>query len=555
MVRLQSSEQGEGAHPQVVDLLLNSAAGNKRTRAQTSSLDYKISSGSTNRAGNEQTIVTTAKVSGSEKQRQHKESGNQNGGQLPQQQQQRPKIATRARGSSGIPPRKAKLELSDLQGMTEEQIMQALYADPELAELAAEQITQAQMQSNQKHRKAGGIGSNSSKASGSRADKIIKENGFPYEQWLVLLVIVGFGFYHLYKSMSGKTGHVSKIKREGSLPKGKSKHSWKSKNFRGINPASSKKKDSISTAVESSDDADVDKVVAEIEGISTKSMKSIDASNATTKKSNKVKKKKKPVSSSKLADNRAENSQSKDDEGTSNMKVTNSAPQLYASTVIGVEDYGDHPVEADVWETVSKSKNNSSKVKNLEALVVEESKTTIVVGKIDTVKSSTKLDIPKEDVEVAKADVTPAIASELEPSQVQESDGEILITVNGATQAPVEEKKLENVEVPNLNTSTDGSPNKNGKENGSIKKKKKKKLIGVSGIENGRNENTDADAEYALKLQKEEEKLAELEEQKQLAAALAASSVGEKQEIDDWAEVITKKKKSVMATKLDDIVE
>lgn len=566
MVRLQSSEPGEGAHPQVVDLLLNSAAGSKRTRAQTSSLDYKNSGGSNNRAVIDQNIVTTAKVLSSEQQRQQKASNNQNSGQS-QQQQQRPKTATRARGSSGIPPRKAKIELSDLQGMTEDQIMQALYADPELAELAAEQIAQAQKHSNQKQRKAGGVGSNSSKASGNRGDKMIKEKGFPYEQWAVLLILVGFGVYHLFKSMSkrgSKSAHASKPKREISLSKGKNKNiGSKNRNSRGNNSATSKKRDTISTPVEPSAVAEVEKVVAEIEGISsTKSVKSLEFSDGKTKKTTKPKKKKKVGSSLKTTDNPANTSQSAsneslhttDEDEAETFKQTNSPTPLYSKSVIGVEDYGEPPADDEVWETVSKPKNASGKIKNVESLIVVETSETksnlatvqIRETAVEFVKPSVK---PLKETTSAQTLTKPPNSLELEPAQPLQVDVSISIVKNGESQVPVVENQLACKEVSDLNSSS-ASASKNGTSNGSTKKKKKKKPAATK----DKAENTDSDAVFALQLQQEEEKLVELE-QEQLAAVLLASSAGEQQETVAWAEVTTKKKKIGNAAKSNEDVE
>jgi hypothetical protein len=132
--------------------------------------------------------------------------------QYEQQQQQpakqqpdpprRSPYATRARGSSGIPP--PTLDLNDLEGMNEEELMQALYNDPELAELAAE--------AGRAKKATGGSTSSSSRKAKAKAG-ITKDGyypshiqekmqeGIPVVQWIIILLLLGAGLYQLKKTL------------------------------------------------------------------------------------------------------------------------------------------------------------------------------------------------------------------------------------------------------------------------------------------------------------------------------------------------------------------
>ncbi len=158
-------------------------------------------------------------------------------GQLPEQQQQeeeqfqqqqmddsRPKISTRARGSSGIPPR-GKLQLEDLQGMSEHEITRALYEDPELAAAAAAAAppvgndkpnTESSTRSSTTSEKS----SSKKTPAGKRVDGL-KERGFPFVQWAVILLLLGFAIYRIYKSMVG-TSTKARNKKPIKIIKSKS---------------------------------------------------------------------------------------------------------------------------------------------------------------------------------------------------------------------------------------------------------------------------------------------------------------------------------------------
>jgi hypothetical protein len=223
-----------GPNAEIVDQILEGAApaASKRSRpTSVSSLDYQA------RAKKDQ--LTTTKP-GKRKPQQQQQPDQQ-------QQQYRRSISTRARGSSGPPPR--KFDLSDLEGMDEDQLLQALYEDPELAATAAKAAEQAKKQK-RSTRKAS---SNTRKASSTTppkdqyyrsADGSVKDvgqypehlremidGGVPVTQWVILLVLLCAGLYQLRKAVVGPpaTAVSTSPLKTRSADKGKTKASKQQK--------------------------------------------------------------------------------------------------------------------------------------------------------------------------------------------------------------------------------------------------------------------------------------------------------------------------------------
>jgi len=148
---------------------------------------------------------------------------------------------TRARGGGGIP--QTKFDFSDLEGMTEEEIMQALYDDPKLAAAAAaaaEKMKKSESTKTNKppkqQRSENNGGNNYKRSTTSRTVsshpehlRAMMEEGVPIKQWIVLLVLIGVGLYQLKKATFGfakknvqKSKKVEKsFVRKGSKKKGK----------------------------------------------------------------------------------------------------------------------------------------------------------------------------------------------------------------------------------------------------------------------------------------------------------------------------------------------
>ena len=122
-----------------------------------------------------------------QKLQRHTTRGSQN--QMQNQPEQNPMReytgnTTRACGSRGIPETKLPplSNLEDLDGMSEEEIAQALQENPHLANLAAEQAGTPRRQ-----RKTEAL---------DRLD-MLKEQGVPYQQWAIILFVLGIAFYQL----------------------------------------------------------------------------------------------------------------------------------------------------------------------------------------------------------------------------------------------------------------------------------------------------------------------------------------------------------------------
>ncbi|GAX16433.1 hypothetical protein FisN_19Lh010 [Fistulifera solaris] len=236
----------------------------------------------------------------------------------------RPKIATRARGSSGIPPR-GKLELEDLQGMSEDEVMRALYEDPELAAAAAAAAD-----------KSGFGSSNTAGQTGipklqtvKRVDGL-KERGFPFVQWAVLLLLLGLATHQIYKSMLTP-----------SATKSRSKKTSKAKNGKAVKNSSVKNK-----ATEDAKEIEEELLVTETEVIPPAKQSASEKSSPSMRKK-KVKTKKTKVASSTTQEN-----------GTTFMSQTKSA----------IMETSNHD---DGWTTVGKesdpkpkaeAKNGSSQI-------------------------------------------------------------------------------------------------------------------------------------------------------------------------------------------------
>lgn len=191
------SSEGGGASAEILDQVLGTAD-RKRTRP-ASSLDVKVSNNGS---------VIRPPSSKKKKQKQQQQIYDQSSGKT-----------TRARGGGGIP--NTKFDFSDLEGMTEEEIMQVLYDDPKLAAAAtaaAEKMQKSDKKTKPSKPKAQSGRSNYKRSSArtlsSQPDhlKAMMEEGVPVKQWVVLIVLLTLGLYQLRKAIIG-SNKVTKPKR------------------------------------------------------------------------------------------------------------------------------------------------------------------------------------------------------------------------------------------------------------------------------------------------------------------------------------------------------
>ncbi|KAL7565529.1 hypothetical protein ACA910_003809 [Epithemia clementina (nom. ined.)] len=171
-----------------------------------------------------------------------------------QQQSRRPRhqhFKTRARGSSGLPPRKVTYE--ELSHMDQESFLKALYDDPELAQAVAQEHAKEQQRSSgakmkrsqamksqqrsedsKQHRRAAGSG-----AVGTETEFLeeLKKGGIPVVTWTVLIIMIAGALYKLYQWLAGpqakgkphhtnRGGGVTTLRKsKAKQPKAKQPHS------------------------------------------------------------------------------------------------------------------------------------------------------------------------------------------------------------------------------------------------------------------------------------------------------------------------------------------
>jgi hypothetical protein len=279
----------------------------------------------------------------------------------------RPKIATRARGSSGIPPR-GKLELEDLQGMSEDEVMRALYEDPELAAAAAAAAA-ADKSGFASSNSAGQTGIPKIQA-GKRVDGL-KERGFPFVQWAVLLLLLGLATHQIYKSMLTPSATKSRAKKTSKAKNGKAVKSGTVKNKQTPSIAAEDEKELLDTKTE----------------VIPPAKQSMSEKSYPSSKKKKVKTKKTKVASSTTEEN-----------GTTSMSqkksaVTETSNQDDGWTTVGKESDPKPKVEA---------KNGSSKLAvkfDASTAVTEENKVTTGSNEFQPVAKSKKKNKSKKKQE------------------------------------------------------------------------------------------------------------------------------------------------------------
>lgn len=302
----------DGPNAHVVDQLLGNDH-RKRSRPTGSSLDY-------HKPEDADSLVTPGDLPEQQDQEHYQ-----------QQQQQtdegsRPKIATRARGSSGIPPR-GKLQLEDLQGMSQDEIMQALYEDPELAAAAASQVDNDKPSTASSSSSSSSASGNAKKIpQGKRVDSL-KERGFPFVQWAVLLLLLGLAIYQIYKSMLAPS------------TKSRSKKPAKTKSNKTVKSSSSSTKNKTKPAQETK------------ESVRQEPATKKETKPATQVKATKENGTEKPVSAPKKKKVKAKKT-----------KPSSSSDEEVAPAVSDARAVAEQAVQDDGWTTVGKESDSKPKV-------------------------------------------------------------------------------------------------------------------------------------------------------------------------------------------------
>jgi hypothetical protein len=490
-----------GPNAEIVDQLLHaSPTASKRTRtarSKLSSLDYKVVK---DQSKGEEAPTTTKPIIRKDAQQQQAEQQQQQ--QQQQQQYYRRGLTTRARGSSGPPPR--RYDLSDLEGMTEEQLLQALYEDPELATAATKAAEESQQKPKREKRSSvptsAPTGAKKSRegsrfyrgADGIAADsaeypdhlKEMMDQGVPVVQWVVLLLIVVVGLWSLRKTLVGPDKTSPATSAERGKVKGKKAKKGKPR-----------KAEIPETLVKSLLDDKPDAKPA-----STRSVPSKKASNALKKQAPKKKKKQANGVAKKEV---KPNSEGEPDKATT--RATNNIP------------IHREPEEDGAWLPVTKSQKATAPEPPKQSKPKEPEPVRSFTG------SAGK---PNND---AKKEAVPAANDSAEDpteSSMPELTEEVPIPVETkeVAEAPAAAKEV----AP---TSNGGEKNPAPANSAKSSKKKKKAAGQAEPVAPAAAPSTDADAELARKLHKEEETLAKKSSAKKSTAE------------DAWEEVTIKKKK------------
>jgi hypothetical protein len=136
--------------------------------------------------------------------------------------------SARARSSAA----RNEFDFSDLDGMTEEQIMQALYDNPELA--AAASAAAGKMHEFKKRKKVPPKTKSSSRRSRILSEhpdhiRAMMDEGVPIKQWIILIVLLGAGLYQLRKALIGSKITAAAAAKKLEKPVGGRKGSKKTK--------------------------------------------------------------------------------------------------------------------------------------------------------------------------------------------------------------------------------------------------------------------------------------------------------------------------------------
>ena len=535
-----------GPNADILDHILeqsapSSVAAAKRSRPSSiSSLDYKVRNTS-----KRDKLTTTKPVKRKAPPQQQPPPDQQQKQQQQQQQQQhqylnRRSISTRARGSSGPPPR--KYDLSDLEGMNEEQILQALYEDPELAAAAAKAAEKARKDRGPSSKPSTGgeryyrASDGTVKAVGEYPEYLreMMDGGIPVKQWIILLVLLGAGLYQLRKAIVGPAKHTSP-----SPPKGKSSEKGKSKG---------KNHKKVATRGSTSD---VDKVAKEIEGnvdatlVTPRSMpaipiKKVSPSKGTTPKAASASPSPppEPVTSKKETGQKKKKKSKVVASGSKKEETQNAtSPTLFDEPSITRNEEGDRDTVATNATTAPIHEETATEDNNNGWQTVSKPRSTHV--------PEPETSPPPERVAEERPKKVKAMADSDQPKKSTESE---------MTTPELKEEKAAGEQVPNeepINGSSakheveswdqQEAQTKSNKKN--KKKKSKSEPVENKRVANGSNgavtnsepepepASTEDDAKLALMLQKQEENFAKAE----VAAA-------EQEEI--WEEVATKKKKA-----------
>lgn len=477
-----STKNSKGVNAGVVNQILEVGSIGKRSRpSSTSSLDYKPK-----RLPQEK--LTTTKPTKSKMQQQQQPPSNQ------QQQFLQPRRSpTRAQGGSGPPPR-----IYDFSGLE----------DPDLAARASEGrgTTSPPVISREGNNRRSIDGSTKYINEYPEHLRELMDGGVPVTQWIILLVLLGSGFYQLRTILVGsdKTTRVSALHHKTSEKGGKSKSKkLKKKNDKtkvaipkSSSRSTSTENERIATALPSARKSSVTTRKSGPSNAKGRGLSKGVGASSTSKKPTGKKKKKAPAGANrkdKIWGKEQTDLAADEDEGESNTKkgsTTFLKADLNTAEIVSDRGAMDHPLLEDEraddvggWQTVCKSRAP-------------------VVGEAVPIKK-----LKKTAVEVGKTEELPLAMSEKAMATDNDTNGQ---STNNSVEATPERS------TPGILVQTKPEKTKN---------KEKASANAPAGAIAG----TEDDAVLALRLQQEEENLAKGESAFEIAEV--------------WEEVTTRKRR------------
>lgn len=343
-----------------VNSLLYDDSRTGRRGSSGSSLDYRYK--------NDGSATTTkpTKRKNPQQQQQHQQNN----------QQQGPSYSTRARGSSGPPPR--KYDLSQIETMDEYQLIQAIREDPEFAAAAAKYTNQAIKESENQAPTTKPTGAKKARQDGyyrssdGNAKDIteypehireLMDSGVPVTQWVVLLLILGAIVFQMRKVLIGP-----EKKKPALASANRNKTRGKESNSKGKQKKQKKRPEAAKSSNEAKEKPPTSIISKTIEKPkATKTALPTDSQQKAKKKKKKSKngaskKEMKPLPDVVSSDGSTTINQ---DEGESDKST---APPSLAQTILPIDTEPELEDDDGGWLTVTKSRGatiqNTSEGKN-----------------------------------------------------------------------------------------------------------------------------------------------------------------------------------------------
>ena len=492
---------GDVSTPHIVEKMTPTIATRHSRPSSTSSLDYRSPTGQNSK------VATTKPMKKKKPQHQINLTPEEQQQQLQQQilargnPQQR-----RAQGSAG-PPR--KWDLTDLGSMTEQEMIRALYEDPDLANQA---VKAAELEKSRTGAGSTGPPTGAKKSrgryyrssDGSAKDvseypdhiRELMDGGVPVMQWIILLVLLGAGLYQLRKSLAvpdKKKAIGGSSAKKGAEKSGKGKQKKTSKK----NPETMKIVAHEKTAQTLLEQKKKKSPEPATKNLATPAKKQISKRKQTKSAKTKIKATKKAEKQQPDLISTDGSSGAHHDEGKSGKKQTASSKNPIHTEQKDGDGGG--------WQTVSKSSRNNAAPQE----ITKPAKTESHSNQENLAKATPKLvqDSPNANLPV----VEETGAAPIKEDQSQLTNGGAGVVVKTLPPPGFDVQAMDIFAKPNLSPppmSEEKAAEPLAQTNPNKNKKAKIPLTGEAPASETLESTANNDLVYALQLQQEEEKLA-----------------------------------------------